>query len=677
VSGIWPRAWLDRAVPDRLTDVVPDWLVETARLQRAPVPWADMIRAAFAICLPVALGIAFHDHALGSLIATGGLLGAVVDVGGPFAARLQRVGCAALGGAAGLAIGSAIHGRGWMSVVALVVVAGVAALLSSISSIGSATGLQLLVYTAVGLGPYGALRPVWHTALGFLLGAVWALLLIVPAWLLSPHSAEQRSVAAVYRALAAALRAIGTNGVVQTRRQVTVALNQAYDTLFTARSMRAGNDRRLQRLVAELNQAHLISEAVTALGQEGTRVPPTVPAVLDEYGDAIENRTRPPVAPRLQGDSPGTGLLRDALAGLTSVLYGGWAPPPESLSPPAPLRDRLRTVTDRLTGPLTWIFAVRLMASIGVATVVSEVLPAPRSYWVVLTVAIVLKPDLGSVFARALQRGVGTIIGALLGGLIIAVVPHGLVLLVPLAILAALLPYGRSRNYGLYAIFLTPLVVLLIDLLRLGGFVLAEDRLIDTVLGCAIALAVGYAPWPTSWQAHLPDHFAGAIRDVCRYTREALITAPASPDGNAHPDQRARLPARSRLERRAYRSLSDLRTEFQRTMSEPGVVRRRAAAWWPALVELEAVADAVTATAIEISRGAPAPSPAAVEQLTSALEAVADAVEAGVPPAGGASLPSDESLRSVTEAVRSVLGVIASPRRPPAAAPAEKTPARS
>ena len=79
--------------------------------------------------------------------------------------------------------------------------------------------------------------------------------------------------------------------------------------------------------------------------------------------------------------------------------------------------DRLREAVDapavleRLTGGLTWIYTIRLMVSIGVAAVVSEVIPLQRSYWVVLTVAIVLKPDFGSVFARAVQRGVGTIIG--------------------------------------------------------------------------------------------------------------------------------------------------------------------------------------------------------------------------------------------------------------------------
>src|SRR5215469_4144341 len=239
---MWPRAWLDRTVQDRLTDIVPDWLVAAARLQHAPVPWADMVRAAFAICLPLGAAIAAGGRSIGLLVALGGLLGVLADVGGPFLARLQRVGGAALGGAAGLAIGSAIHGRGWMSVLALVAVAGVAAMISSIGAIGSAIGLQLLTYTAVCLGPLGSLRPLWHTALGFLLGTVWALLLIVPGWLLSPRAAEQRSVAAVYRTLGGQLLTCGTAGAADSRRKVTEALNAAYDTLLTARSMRGGRD---------------------------------------------------------------------------------------------------------------------------------------------------------------------------------------------------------------------------------------------------------------------------------------------------------------------------------------------------------------------------------------------------------------------------------------------------
>jgi hypothetical protein len=194
--------------------LVPDWLAEVVRLRRDPVPWADMVRAAVAICAPLAVAIAIGNRPGGVLVAMGGLLGTVVDKGGPYLARVKRVGSAAVfGGAAGLLIGSLIHGRGWIAVVALMLVAGVSAVMSAAGDVGSITGLQLLVYASLGLGPLGGIRPWWHVALGFVIGTAWALILTVPGWLLSPRAAEQRSVAAVYRALATLLNSAGAPGL--------------------------------------------------------------------------------------------------------------------------------------------------------------------------------------------------------------------------------------------------------------------------------------------------------------------------------------------------------------------------------------------------------------------------------------------------------------------------------
>ncbi len=92
-------------------------------------------------------------------------------------------------------------------------------------------------------------------------------------------------------------------------------------------------------------------------------------------------------------------------------------------------------------------------------------------------------------------------------------------------------------------------------------------------------------------------------------------------------------------------------------MSQPAAVSRRASAWWPAIVALDEVADAVTATEVAIRRDAPAPIPDAVHELTAALYALADAIEAGVPPRVG-ELPDDEALKPVTDAVRPVLSVL-------------------
>ena len=651
---------------------MPEWLAEVVRPRPAPVPWPEMIRAAVAICVPLSVSLALGKGTIGVLPAMGGLLGTMADTGGPYLSRVKRVCSAAVfGGAAGLAIGSAVHGHGWLAVVALVVVAGVSGVLSAVGDIGSVTGLQLLVYTSLGAGPVGALRPVWHTAAGFLAGVAWALILILPGWLRSPHGREQRDVAAVYTALAELLRSVGTDQFTTRRQALTGALNTAYDELLRARSTATGLNWRRARLVGMLNASHLIAEAATALGVAGTRPPPLVIEVVSRLGDAIRNGTQPPMIPPPWDENPAMLALRDAMAGAARALSRDWSPEDHARSG---LRERFRAGTAEALKPgrlvglagrlldefgggrLSRIFTLRLMACMGVAGLVSEVLPLQRSYWVPLTVAIVFKPDYGSVFARALQRGIGTMVGAVAGAILLVLV-HGTWLLIPFAVLAALLPFGRSRNYGLLATFLTPLVVVLIDLLSPAGWRLAEDRLIDTLIGCLIVLLIGFAPWPMSWYAFLPRQYAQTALDVRQYLEEAL-GASSGGDGSGGDAP----PARSRMRRSTYRALADLRTEFQRTMSEPPSISRRATAWWPAVVGLEQVMDAITSDAVAVSRGATV-SPADVRILSEALQAVGEAASTGTALAESPEWPEDETLRPVTEAVRALLGVFGTGQR--------------
>ena len=441
--------------------------------------------------------------------------------------------------------------------------------------------------------------------------------------------------------------------------------------------MASGRNELDMRLMAILNLSHQMVEAATALRSSGERPPPWVTDTIDRLADEVLtlrlDETAPSFIPPPWSSSPGALALREAMVALARCISGSSTPQPAPAARQPGLRDRVRERAARLIdqligGRIAWEFTARLMICTGVAAVFSEVLPIQRSYWVVLTVAIILKPDYGSVFSRAVQRGAGTIIGAVLGAVIIALVPYGPWLLLPFGVLAALLPYGKSRSFGLTATFLTPFVVLLIDLLSPGGWRLAEERLIDTLIACAIVLLIGYAPWPSAWSAHLPRQFADTLRAVAAYMDESLVTAwdsdppqvtsPLTAAANAGGAGGAAPVRRSGLRRQASRALSNLRAEFQRTMSEPAPVSRRATAWWPAEVGLEEVMDATTGLVVAIGRGTAPPGAKAVHQLTGTLRAVADAINAGTPPAISGELPDDPTLMPVTDAVRSVLAVL-------------------
>ena len=217
--------------------VGPGWLAEIVRPRRAPVPWPEMARAALAICVPLSVSFAAGRGSLGVLPATGGLLGTLADAGGPYLSRVKRVCSAAVfGGAAGLAIGAVMHGHGWLAGWPWSRWRGCPGCSARAATSARSPGCSCWSTPRWAPGRSGALRPVWHTAAGFSIGVVWALILILPGWLHAPYGREQRDVAAVYDALAGLLRSVGGDEFTVRRQALTGALNTAYDELLTARS---------------------------------------------------------------------------------------------------------------------------------------------------------------------------------------------------------------------------------------------------------------------------------------------------------------------------------------------------------------------------------------------------------------------------------------------------------
>lgn len=636
--------WRERAV--RLREMAaPTWLVEVVRPRRARPDWWRIVRSGVAVGSPIVVALLMGNLVLGMFPAMGAMATTMADQGGPYRTRLLRALRIAPAAAFGFAVGGLVNGHGWLAVVVMVALALISAMLSAFGNIGSVAGLQMLLFAALGSG-MATSGPWWTGPVMFLVGAAWAVLLTLTGWLFTPSAPERRVVAAAYDALADMQAAVGTHDFEQRRQDLTAALNTAYDTVLRARSTDSGPDSDRARLVALLNQTNLTVEATLTVAGEGRRPRPEVVAAVRTVAGAIRERADPPVMPPPIRTSPGSRTMAAALAGIADILAGRDLSAEQRRLPRTPLRTRVASAVDDLRGG--WVFrqhAIRLMACMAVAGILTDVVVLERSYWVQLTIAIVLKPDFGSVFARALQRAGGTVVGVFVGGAIVALVPYGPWIVLPLALFAALMPLGQQYNYGLFTAFNAPLVVLLVDLLTRGGWGLVWARMIDTALGCAIVLVVGYALWPSSWHARVGDRFADAVDTTRGYLEYALVSGPDSG-----------------RRRRTYRALSDLRAVFQRALSEPRRVSERVTYWWPAVVDLERLADLVTATATGIHHGQPPPDDADTALLSAALGEVADAVRAGRDPRP-LPLPDDEELDRLGSAVRGVRSIFLGPDR--------------
>jgi uncharacterized membrane protein YccC len=272
----------------------------------------------------------------------------------------------------------------------------------------------------------------------------------------------------------------------------------------------------------------------------------------------------------------------------------------------------------------------------GIAQSLVSMVPVPRSYWVALTVAVVLKPDVGSVFSRALMRAIGTVVGHVVAAVVLRAVPYGWWSAVAMAVLAALLPVMSSRGYAYQTTAITPLILLLSDVLNHVGFGLLLPRLLDSFMGCAIALVVGYLVWPESWHARVGDRLAAVIEDVAGYVdislgvREKDATVPAAQPAGAGRSRIEEDHAASHARRRLFHELSLVRAEFRRAMTEPRPTSTLAAEWSPLVVAVERIVDATTAAEQEVAQGAPAPSAQETLAVERQLRELADGVRAHV-----------------------------------------------
>ncbi|QDQ86377.1 FUSC family protein [Alcaligenaceae bacterium SJ-26] len=141
--------------------------------------------------------------------------------------------------------------------------------------------------------------------------------------------------------------------------------------------------------------------------------------------------------------------------------------------------------------------ALALALCLGVAYSARWLDGSPHWFWIPLTVGLVMKPDFGSIYDRALQRIIGTVVGVIVGALVLAAVPKGYLFVLIMALLAGVLPWAMQRSYILQAVFLTPLILMLVDVIAPGTGSVddALQRLLDTVIGGVVVILLGCLPW--------------------------------------------------------------------------------------------------------------------------------------------------------------------------------------
>lgn len=186
-------------------------------------------------------------------------------------------------------------------------------------------------------------------------------------------------------------------------------------------------------------------------------------------------------------------------------------------------RDIALRIKEHLT-PKSALFrhAVRMSLVLCIGYAIIQFFQLDRGYWILLTSLFVCQPNYNATRRRLTLRVSGTIIGILIGFPILYFVPSIEGQLVLIVITGTLFFAFRTIQYAHATLFITLLVLLSFNLLG-EGYDVALPRIIDTLIGCAIAwFAVSFI-WPDWKFRQLPVVIQKTMTNNCYYLDAILI----------------------------------------------------------------------------------------------------------------------------------------------------------
>ncbi len=185
-----------------------------------------------------------------------------------------------------------------------------------------------------------------------------------------------------------------------------------------------------------------------------------------------------------------------------------------------------------------------------------------HSYWILLTIIVILKPAYSLTKKRNADRLIGTVCGVLIGILILFLIKNNTALLIIMILLMAI-TYTFIRNHYLVAVlFMTPYIIIFFHLLYPDNFkMVLTDRVIDTGIGSLIAFIASIFLVPAWEHTTINTYMIQMLEDNRNYFN---ITA------NVFGSTKPIIKNQHQVARKnALVSLANLSDAFNRMLTEP------------------------------------------------------------------------------------------------------------
>lgn len=204
--------------------------------------------------------------------------------------------------------------------------------------------------------------------------------------------------------------------------------------------------------------------------------------------------------------------------------------------------------------------ALRFTVAMLFAFMLGTVLDIHNTYWILLTIIVIIRPNYGLTKERSKDRVLGTLIGAAVAFSIVLitqnVIIYGVLAIISLTLSFALL----QQNYKSAAALITINIIFVYSLINPNAFEVIQYRVMDTIIGAIIAIVANYVLWP-SWEVNnLKNVLVNALKKNKTYI---LATK------DLYHDKNENLLAYKIARKEVFLTVSNLNAAFQRITQDP------------------------------------------------------------------------------------------------------------
>lgn len=205
--------------------------------------------------------------------------------------------------------------------------------------------------------------------------------------------------------------------------------------------------------------------------------------------------------------------------------------------------------------------AARMAIVMGIGYLLSLMINVGNhSYWILLTIMVILKPGFSLTKQRNFQRLIGTVIGGIGGALILMLVTDQTSLFV-LLLLFMVATYSLIRiNYIVSVMFMTPYILIMFSFLDMNTLTILRERIIDTLIGSGLAFLSSYIILPNWESTQVQTTMRKLLIANYRYIAQALKIIAGRP---------LSITDYKLARKEVYITTANMASAFQRMITEP------------------------------------------------------------------------------------------------------------